>query len=196
MSSYHHGSLRTDLLAAAAKAVESEGVAAVSLRRLARELGVTHAAPRYHFGDKRGVITALAAEGYSLLAARLGAVGDDFLEAGVAYVRFALEYPGHFAVMYQAELVNEGDADLIKARATTRAALLAVTPARTREAGGNRAGDQENEFMPPLALLGWAAAHGLAQLASIGALGPAAPSQSVEALTELARRTLRQLGSS
>lgn len=193
MPTYHHGSLRTDLLAAAAEAVATEGVAAVSLRKLARELGVTHAAPRHHFGDKRGVITALAAEGYRLLAERLTAAGDDFLEAGVAYVRFALEHPGHFAVMYQADLVDDSDGALLTARAATRTALLVATAAHARATGRDLTGDHGNEFMPPLALLGWAAAHGLSQLASIGALGPAAPDQGVEALTDLARSTLRQL---
>jgi len=121
---YHHGSLKEDLLAAAARVVAERGPSGLSLRELARGLGVTHTAPRHHFGDKRGVLTALAAQGHRLLAGRLGAAGDDFLEAGVAYVRFALDHPGHFAVMFRPDLVDDGSDELRQARSRTRSALL------------------------------------------------------------------------
>ena len=65
---YHHGDLRRGLLRAAAEAIAENGVAAVSMRDLARRAGVSHAAPTHHFGDKSGLLTAFAAEGFDLLA--------------------------------------------------------------------------------------------------------------------------------
>ncbi len=65
---YHHGDLRQAVLDAAVAAITEAGPAAVSLRELARRAGVSHAAPAHHFGDKAGLLTALAAEGYDLLA--------------------------------------------------------------------------------------------------------------------------------
>ena len=71
--SYHHGDLRRTLLVAAAAAIDESGPAALSLRDLARRAGVSHAAPAHHFTDKAGLLTALAAEGFDLLAAALNA---------------------------------------------------------------------------------------------------------------------------
>ena len=87
---YHHGDLRRAVLDAAVAAIAESGPAALSLRDLARRAEVSHAAPAHHFGDKAGVLTALAAEGYALLGDALLETHDrtgDFLEVGVAYVR-------------------------------------------------------------------------------------------------------------
>src|SRR5215210_1552970 len=95
---YHHGDLRRALLDAAVEAIAADGPAAVSLRDLARRAGVSHAAPAHHFGDKAGLLTAVAAQGYQLLADTLTAArqrSGDFLEVGVAYVRFAVDHRAH-----------------------------------------------------------------------------------------------------
>ena len=68
---YHHGDLRAAVLAAAADVIARDGVDQLSLRSLAVELGVSHTAPRHHFGSREGVLTALACEGYKLLAEAL-----------------------------------------------------------------------------------------------------------------------------
>jgi AcrR family transcriptional regulator len=65
---YHHGDLRRALLEAAVQAIAEVGPAAVSLRDLARRVGVSHAAPAHHFGDKAGLLTAVAADGFRRLA--------------------------------------------------------------------------------------------------------------------------------
>ena len=94
---YHHGDLPRALLEAAVEAIEEVGPAALSLRDLARRTGVSHAAPAHHFGDKAGLLTAVAADGFRRLAATLGeayrATGS-FLEVGVAYARFAVTHRG------------------------------------------------------------------------------------------------------
>lgn len=194
MKAYHHGNLREDVLAAAAEAVAARGPDGLNLRELARGLGVTHTAPRHHFGDKKGLLTALAAQGYRLLAGRLSAAGDDFLEAGVAYVRFALDHPGHFAVMFRPDLVHNDDADLIAARVRARTALVAGATAHAGATGRQvQVSPTQGATLPPYALLAWSSAHGLAQLALGGALGAMGMGTSKEDLTTLARQSLQHL---
>jgi AcrR family transcriptional regulator len=122
---YHHGDLRRAILAAAVDSIQRDGVDALSLRALAREAGVSHAAPAHHFGDRSGLLTAVATEGFAVLADELGETFErtrSFLEVGVAYVRFAVRHPAHFAVMYRPELLLYGgvgsaapDADALRA---------------------------------------------------------------------------------
>src|SRR4051794_7988101 len=113
---YHHGDLRRTLLASAVEVITERGVAALSLRDLARRAGVSHAAPTHHFTDRAGLLTAVAAQGWSLLAGALAAHTADFTEAGVAYVVFAVEHPAHFAVMRSPDLVRADDPELTEAR--------------------------------------------------------------------------------
>ena len=66
-SSYHHGDLRHAMLVAAGALIEEEGVDGLSLRECARRAGVSHGAPAHHFGDVRGLLTALAAQSFEML---------------------------------------------------------------------------------------------------------------------------------
>ena len=91
-STYHHGDLRAAILTEAARLVAERGADRVSLRELAREAGVSHAAPAHHVTDRRGLFTALAAQGCQLLAAALTAARPHFVDAALAYVRFAIEH--------------------------------------------------------------------------------------------------------
>src|SRR5436853_3817132 len=94
---YHHGNLRTALLEQAERSVREHGVERLSLRELAREVGVSHGAPRRHFPDRQALLDALAEAGFDRLGAELNAAidcaGEDFearLRAtAAAYVRFA-----------------------------------------------------------------------------------------------------------
>jgi AcrR family transcriptional regulator len=94
---YHHGNLRTALLAQAERTVRERGVQELSLRELAREVGVSHGAPRRHFPDRQALLDALAEAGFVRLCAELrdavGGAGADFearLRAtAAAYIRFA-----------------------------------------------------------------------------------------------------------
>jgi AcrR family transcriptional regulator len=123
---YHHGDLRRVLLQAAVEAILESGPATVSLRDLARRAGVSHAAPAYHFGDKAGLLTALAADGFWRLAATLREAHEttgSFLEVGVAYVRFAVTHRAHFEVMFHPELYRPDDPEVSRARQASRALL-------------------------------------------------------------------------
>jgi AcrR family transcriptional regulator len=165
---YHHGDLRRTLLAAAAEAITESGPAALSLRDLARRAGVSHAAPAHHFGDKAGLLTALAAQGFGYLADELDdsrAAGGGVLDAGVAYVRFAVGHRAHFAVMFQPELLNRTDPELLAAQDRASSALgdavATVDKNELRGADTRIAG-----------LSAWSIVHGFATLWLSGALPP------------------------
>jgi AcrR family transcriptional regulator len=108
---YHHGNLRSALLAAAERTVRERGVDELSLRELAREIGVSHSAPRRHFLDRQALLDALAESGFERLTAELRAAGeragDEFqprLEAtAAAYIRFATADPALLDLMFAAK---------------------------------------------------------------------------------------------
>jgi AcrR family transcriptional regulator len=105
---YHHGNLRSALLVAAEQMVRERGVQDLSLRELAREVGVSHGAPRRHFPDRQALLDALAESGFERLGAELRAAaeraGDEFqprLEAtAAAYIRFATADPALLDLMF------------------------------------------------------------------------------------------------
>ncbi|MGD0703048.1 MAG: TetR/AcrR family transcriptional regulator [Trebonia sp.] len=116
---YHHGRLRTVLLAEAERTLREEGIEALSLRDLARQAGVSHAAPRRHFADRQALLDALAEAGFVRLgekirAAAADAAGDDYearLRAtAAAYVRFAIEDAALVDVMFAAKRAGQPDA--------------------------------------------------------------------------------------
>jgi AcrR family transcriptional regulator len=122
-TTYHHGDLRAVILTEAARLIAERGADRVSLRELAREAGVSHAAPAHHFTDRRGLFTALAAQGFQMLAAALTDARGQFVDAALAYVRFALEHPGHYEVMFDKSLLDPYDGELIAAEAAAGAEL-------------------------------------------------------------------------
>ena len=144
--SYHHGDLRRALLDAAASVIAESGVSGLSMRDLARRAGVSHAAPAHHFRDRAGLLTALAAEGFHLLADAMEPAGT-VLDAGVAYVHFAVTHPAHFEVMFHPGRYHRDDA------------AVRAAQARSGFAGRGEAG-----------LAGWSIAHGFATLWLNGAM--------------------------
>src|SRR2546430_7302801 len=86
---YHHGDLRPALLRAAVETIAETGPAAMSLREVARRAGVTHAAAAYHFGDKAGLLTAVAAGGDPIPGRGLRDAPPRVLALGAALVLFA-----------------------------------------------------------------------------------------------------------
>ena len=69
---YHHGNLRSELLSCAERALSEGGLAQLSLRDLARQVGVSHAAPRRHFADKQALLDALAQDGFDVVGTENG----------------------------------------------------------------------------------------------------------------------------
>ncbi|MEU9459613.1 TetR/AcrR family transcriptional regulator [Streptomyces sp. NPDC058322] len=103
---YHHGDLRAACLRAARELLEEDGSAGLSLRAVARRAGVSATAPYRHFADRDALVSAVAAQGYRELAEHLAAAHpspstpDELAAVAVAYVRFALERPALFRVMF------------------------------------------------------------------------------------------------
>jgi AcrR family transcriptional regulator len=181
---YHHGSLRPALLAEAVRVLADHGAAELSLRELARRLGVSHAAPYRHFADKDALLGALAQQGFELLAVDLeqaaAAHPDDalrqLLEIGWVYVRFALRQPQHFQVMFGVREIPQTDyPELLTAGQRAFGVLLGVIEA------GQRAGQVAPGDSRELAVAAWTQVHGLATLLSAKQL-PAADEQASEAL--------------
>ncbi len=155
---YHHGDLPAAVLAEVDRIVREQGVAAVSLREVARRVGVSNAAPSHHFGDKAGLLTAYATQGFELLATHLDEAADgELLALAEAYVAFAIAHPGHFAVMFRPELLREDDPDLLAAGAAAFGALVGAF-ARVRGV------EQDDETVHFAAAGAWSLVHGFATL--------------------------------
>lgn len=174
---YHHGDLRRALLEAAFRVAEERGVEAVTLRAVARQAGVSHAAPYHHFADKAALLDALTVQAYGALTAALrapremapGAALGGLRAIGAAYVRFALERPTAFHFLYRAglekdESSGEGGSAEIKAAAHAAYAVVLDAIKRGQNDGLVVRGDPKT-----LALTVWATAHGLAVLLRDGA---------------------------
>jgi AcrR family transcriptional regulator len=168
---HHHGALRRALLDAVAELVlEGGGPEAVSLRECARRAGVSHSAAAPHFGDKRGLLTAFAAEGSERLRAAMEAAvaaepdpspAARLAATGRGYLAFAAANPGHFRIMFRADLLDADDAALRAAREASFDPLLGAMRAL-------HPGAPDATLRDRLALA-WAAMHGLATLRAEGA---------------------------
>lgn len=108
---YHHGNLRESLIDAALDILKTEGVAALSLRQLAKVTGVTPAAPYSHFRDKDDLLATIAESGFQKLALQMvdDATGVHTTQARIeklmaSYIRFAEENKPLFRLMFGAEV--------------------------------------------------------------------------------------------
>lgn len=157
---YHHGNLREALLAAGERALETTGAADLSLRELAREVGVSHAAPRRHFADRQALLDALALNGFQQLGAALdGALthaGTDFagrmLALARAYVGFATTRPALIDLMFASKHQAGSPPELAEAADRAFASALAVI-VDGQDAGEVIGGDPERLAKIAFALL-------------------------------------------
>ena len=153
---YHHGDLRTALIETGLAALEGADADAVSLRELARKVGVSATAVYRHFPDKKALLAALAAEGIARLGTaqriaseQAGGGGAGFAATGQAYVRFALDNPALFRLAFTHG--DHADGAMI---ADDEAWRLLRTYAESFAGADARR----------LQLQAWAVAHGLAML--------------------------------
>ncbi len=163
---YHHGDLRRALVDAARRILESEGPTALSLRAVAREAGVSPAAPYHHFKDKSELLDAVAQEGWDMLEEKMAeakgqAVGHAQLNAlGVAYVCFARDNPALYRVMYDSARDKEmlpidlQDGDQDSAYCMVRNTMI--------EQGADPAHEVDLELAT---IAAWCGGHGLAEMA-------------------------------
>jgi AcrR family transcriptional regulator len=115
LKKYHHGDLKNALIEAGGKILSREGVDGLSLRKVAKEAGVSHSAPYAHFIDKQSLIAAISTEGFKQLYAELDAAilshtGDpkkQLMEGAWAYVQFAMNNTDTFKLMFSGVLEKE-----------------------------------------------------------------------------------------
>ena len=172
---YHHGSLKEALLQAAERILEREGIQGLTLRAAAREAGVSHAAPKNHFGDLAGLLSELAAVGFNRFVATMQAGAresgspDRRMEAiGRGYVAFARAHPGLFLLMFRGERLDFTRPSLRAAVDASSGALSGAVAARSGEkveAGLTLA--QAASIIGP-----WSLVHGFAMLLLDGRLKP------------------------
>ena len=171
---YHHGNLRSELLSCAERALSEGGLAQLSLRDLARQAGVSHAAPRRHFAGKQALLDALAEDGFERLGddlrGALAAAGPSFdarlLAFGRAYVRFATEHAALLELMFAGKH-RPGAADSLR-----QAADRAFDAPLSLIAEGQAAGEVVGGDPQDVGTVAFAAFQGLASLANAGMLEP------------------------
>jgi len=179
---YHHGDLRQALIGAARELLSKDQGDGFSLREVAAHAGVSHNAPYNHFADKRELLTAVAATGFEALRERMLAASANidnpeaaFIQSGIAYVRFGVENPSLFRLMFGSGL------SVIKQDSTSLLGLAAAGAKNVLEQIIRR-GVLAGVFAPPsrgpkgqqvLVLAAWSMVHGLTTLAIDGAVGGA-----------------------
>ena len=137
---YHHGALRDALLEAAERVLERDGLPGLTLRAVAREAGVSHAAPTHHFGDLTGLVSELAAIGFRRFnAAMVTAVAGEHapiekaLARARAYVGYAQANPGMFGLMFRTERLDYARPSLHEAADASFAGLAGAIAASRQE---------------------------------------------------------------
>jgi AcrR family transcriptional regulator len=170
---YHHGDLRRALIDAARRLLEAEGPSALSLRAVAREAGVSPAAPYHHFKDKGELLDAVASEGWGMLdqsireaKAKAPSIHQAMTEIGVAYVCFATNNPALYRVMYDTARDKEALPDEMQGGEDSPYCKVRDT---LIEAGADPAAEVDLELAT---IAAWCAAHGLAEMSGFKQFEP------------------------
>ncbi|WP_216905800.1 TetR/AcrR family transcriptional regulator [Nocardia noduli] len=171
---YHHGNLRAALLTQAETTLRTSGVDGLSLRELAREVGVSYGSPRRHFEDKAALLDALVEVGLQRLGAELAKAvepdGRDFAEVltavAIGYIRFATESPAMVDLMSRSRYLSQAPAALVEARDASFA------PVRDLVERGQASGELVPGDVRRVGTLIFATLHGLATLANNGMIDP------------------------
>jgi len=179
-STYHHGDLRRALLQSAEDILAEQGLQALTLRACARRAGVSHAAPKHHFGDLCGLQTAVAELGYERLLEALqtaiepvlGDLDEEFYAVATAYVGFAQAYPEHFRIMFRADLL---DVKVNEPPQKIRQTFAELTNVILRQRGEQNLSEAQSMMIDSDDLLddvliGWCNIHGYAHLRIEGQL--------------------------
>ena len=168
---YHHGDLKNALIQAGVEVLAAEGVHGLSLRKVAKQAGVSHAAPYAHFADKQALIAAISTEGYKRLYVQMEEVLQahaadphrQLIESAWAYVQFATADVDTFKVMFSGVLEHEKDYPEFVEISQKTFQLVVQTVSACQSAGVLR------PLAPELAaVMVWGQVHGIISLALMG----------------------------
>ncbi|MEM5473554.1 TetR/AcrR family transcriptional regulator [Hoeflea sp. AS60] len=166
---YHHGNLKETLITSGLDILREQGLAGLSLRNCAERAGVSHTAPKNHFGNLAGLLTAIAARGYQQLTAHMQRdLSEDASRierrnaAFQGYVEFALAHPALYELMFSKHKTNSGDPELL-AQVTASFVIL-------RDASEGLDWDKSDKPDADLRaqMMLWSLVHGFAQLSVSG----------------------------
>ncbi|ESQ88258.1 hypothetical protein ABAC460_16495 [Asticcacaulis sp. AC460] len=176
---YHHGDLRQALIDATEEILTERGMEGFSMREAARRAGVSPAAPAHHFGDARGLLTAVATGAFLDLQEALRAANAQGGESkplhaqGRAYIDFGLANPARFDLMWRCEALNRGDPAYLAASAGAFSLLHeAVTGLPVRP---EQLCDDNKPGIDVRAVSAWSLVHGFTTLARQGNVDPHMP---------------------
>ena len=166
--SYHHGDLRQTIIEEALTWIEKENIVSLSLRKIARQIGVSHNAPYRHFPDKESLVVTIAQIGFAKLHQTLQQAftdsPDDWqkkLETiGVAYVEYAVNNQTYYRVMF-----SDGYADCQKHPQLKQASKKAFDVLLNTIEAGQEARVFNSEDSMQLARVCWSLVHGVSMLA-------------------------------
>jgi AcrR family transcriptional regulator len=171
--SYHHGSLREALLQAAERILARDGISGLTLRAAAREAGVSHAAPKNHFGDLSGLLSELAAVGFERFVATMQAEMKEndppaarMAAIGRGYVAFARAYPSLFLLMFRSERLDV-NRPALRSAIDASARLLSGTIGESR---GEKVHESLTLTQAASIVAAWSLVHGFAMLLLDGRL--------------------------
>lgn len=173
---YHHGDLHGALLKAARDVLERDGLQGLTLRAVAREAGVSHAAPSHHFGDLTGLVSELAATGFRNFNATMEAAGatgatptDRAFARAQAYLAYARAQPGMYQLMFRTERLDMTRPGLREAANASFAGLARTIGARHSDAPVTT--DALSIDQAAMIARAWSLVHGFTMLLLDGRLG-------------------------
>jgi AcrR family transcriptional regulator len=164
---YHHGDLKNALIKAGVDILAKDGVGGLSLRKVARQAGVSHAAPYAHFADKQALIAAISTEGFRILDEQFSSIREKYqadpkrqlVEAAWTYVRFAQNDPAHFRVTFSSAVEQEKNYPALVEMTRTSFEQVVQIVAACQTIGLLRSGPAD-----VMAVSVWSVVHGFASL--------------------------------
>ena len=170
---YLHGDLHQEILCAACELLEEHNIASLSLRQVAKKVGVSHTAPYRHFKDKEGLLAGIAGVGFKQLtqplatavAAHIDNPAAQLQELAHAYVNMALRHPQCTQLMFSGILPCDDTYPELKASGD-----IAFDGLKSIIEEGQSSGAFVKGEVEALALSAWATIHGLASLIISGNL--------------------------
>ena len=168
---YHHGDLKNALIEAGVEILASEGLSGLSLRKVAKQAGVSHSAPYAHFEDKQALVAAISTQGHIRIYEQISKIVERYpddpthqlVESACAYLDFGLDEPDLFRITFSGVLEGEREYP----------ALVEMTVKNFEAVRRIAAHCQEDGVFGPgaddiIALSVWSAVHGLISLLQQG----------------------------